>query len=161
MPTRISIGVSSVRGVTDRILRSTALMKPVCSATPSPSIATSTTPNGGKLTNVRTSPAMNAVKDVPASWFATSMGWPERGSMASNDTPDNHQDTTHTSTIRIRNSTAGSGNRLPVRSTRSSRRVARLRGAFSGRTSVIVRQVPSRGSSACYQPGLDAQRGRR
>jgi len=137
------MGVSSMRGVTDRILRSTALMKPVCSATPRPSIATSTTPNGGKLTKVFTSPAMKPVSDVPATWLTIWMGWPERGSMALNDTPDNHHDTSHTTTIRIRNSAAGSGNRLPVRSIRSSRRVVRERGVASWVAGVIVGSGPA------------------
>ncbi len=44
--TRISIGVRSFFGVKLSMDLSTALIKPVCSATPTPSRATSTTPSG-------------------------------------------------------------------------------------------------------------------
>ena len=46
MPTRMTIGVSSFAGVTFSRERIAELMNPVCSATPMPSIATSTTPTG-------------------------------------------------------------------------------------------------------------------
>lgn len=79
MPTAIRAGVSSTRGVTAIAERSPALMKPLCSATPSPSIATSTTPSGGKLVKVETIVAMNAVSDPPASMLRISMACPLRG----------------------------------------------------------------------------------
>src|SRR5690606_38293958 len=132
MPTAISIGVSSIFGVTDRIARSAALMKPVCSATPRPSIATSTTPSGAKLTKVRTMSAMNVVKLVPASRLRIWMGSPLRGSSSLKLTLASSADTAQTASISSRNSTAGSGRRLPTRSTASRKRVTTPRGASAG-----------------------------
>ena len=61
MPTMITIGVSSHRAVTAIMERRAVLMKPVCSATPMPSIATSTTPIGWNWTKVFTILEKNAV----------------------------------------------------------------------------------------------------
>ena len=108
-------------------------MKPVCSATPRPSIATSTTPSGGKLTNVATICAMKPVRLVPASWLTTRIGSPLRGSMALNSTPASSAETIHTASISSRNSSAGSGSLLPTRSTPSRKRVTTPRGAASER----------------------------
>ena len=140
MPTAISAGVSSTRGVTDIAARSTALMNPVCSATPRPSIATSTTPSGGKLVNVPTIFDMKAVSDSPASWFLICTGWPVRGSISVKLTPDNHQLTSHAATISSRNSTTGSGSLLPTRSMRSSERAIQPRGAAAGVTVWVMRE---------------------
>ena len=64
---RISIGVSRLLGVKPRISRRPVLMKPVFSATPTPSSATSTTPNGANPVNVVTSRAMNVASASPVS----------------------------------------------------------------------------------------------
>ena len=127
MPTAISAGVSRKRGVTAIAARNPALMNPVCSATPRPSIATSTTPSGGKLVKVETMVAMKAVSDSPASMLRISMGLPLRGSISAKLTCDSSALTTHATTMSSRNSTAGSGSRLPTRSTTSRLRESQPR----------------------------------
>ena len=139
MPTKITAGVSSDFGVTASAERSAALMKPVCSATPRPSIATSTTPSGGNDTKVCTICAMNPVKLAPDSRLFTTIGLPLRGSMASKVTPDSAHDTAQTSSINSRKSTAGSGRRLPTRSTRSSERTIQPRGAATSEVAGVMR----------------------
>ena len=139
MPTAISAGVSSIFGVTVSAARRAAEMKPVCSATPRPSMATSTTPSGGKVTKVLTIAAMKPVSEAPASRFLISMGLPVRGSSASKLMPDIAQDTTHTTSISSRNSTAGSGSLLPMRSTRSSERAIQPRGAAVSGVAGVMR----------------------
>jgi hypothetical protein len=114
-------------GVTLSIARRAALMKPVCSATPRPSIATSTTPSGGKFTKVLTISAVKPVRLAPASRFLTWIGWPLRGSSSANCTFDSSADTIQTTSINPRNSSAGSGSRLPMRSTASRKRTRKLR----------------------------------
>ena len=116
MPTPISTGVSSNLGVTARILRSPALMKPVYSATPSPSIATSTTPSGGKVTKVLTIFAMKSVRAAGASRFLISIGAPVRGSMSLKTRPDMAQEVAHTTASSNANRMAGSGSLLPATS---------------------------------------------
>ena len=101
-------------GVTLRIERRPALMKPVYSATPRPSMATSTTPSGGKVTKVVTIFEMNSVRLTGASKFLISMAWLERGSISPKLTPDKAQDVTQTTASNSANSTAGSGNLLPT-----------------------------------------------
>ena len=67
MPTRITIGVSRRLGVTFSSPRIAVVMKPECSATPMPSIATSTTPTGPKVMKRVTISAMKVTKLSPAS----------------------------------------------------------------------------------------------
>ena len=93
------------RGVTDIAARSTALTNPVCSATPSPSIATRTTPSGGKLVNVPTIFDLKLVSDAPPSWLLTCSGCPVRGSISVKLTPDSHQLTSQAATISSRGRT--------------------------------------------------------
>ena len=140
MPTAITAGVSSTRGVTASIARRAALMKPVCSATPRPSIATSTTPNGAKLTKVCTIVAMNAVRLAPLSRLTIWTGSPLRGSISPKLTFASTADSAQVTSIRIRNSTAGSGSLLPTRSTPSRKRVTRPRlpGSAGGTDGVGV-----------------------
>ncbi|OHE87121.1 MAG: hypothetical protein A2579_00055 [Lysobacterales bacterium RIFOXYD1_FULL_69_11] len=140
MPTAITAGVSSMRGVTASIARSAALMKPVCSATPRPSIATSTTPKGAKLTNVCTIVAMKAVRLAPLSRLTICTGSPLRGSISPKLTLASSADSAQVASMRIRNSTAGSGSLLPTRSTPSRKRVTmpRFSGALGGTEGVGV-----------------------
>ena len=81
MPTRISIGVSNQRAVTPSMARRPELMKPVCSATPIPSMATSTTPMGWKWAKVFTMEEKNNTRDSPDNWFTMASGSPVRGSL--------------------------------------------------------------------------------
>ena len=90
-------------------------------------MATRTTPNGGKAVNVATIVAMKAVSDSPARRLRISRGLPLRGSISVKVMPDSTLLMTHASTIRIRNSTAGSGRRLPTRSTTSRLRASHPR----------------------------------
>ena len=69
MPTRMTIGVSSDGGVTLSSERIAALIKPVCSATPIPSIATRTTPTGWKCEKFVTMTDRNSVNDEPVRRF--------------------------------------------------------------------------------------------
>ena len=82
----MTIGVSSDAGVTFSSERIAALMKPVCSATPIPSIATSTTPTGWKCEKLVTMTDRNSVNDDPVSRFWIRSASPERGSTTSNAT---------------------------------------------------------------------------
>jgi hypothetical protein len=69
MPTRISTGVISFSEVNESSRLSAAFTSPVCSATPTPRRATSTTPRGWKPVKVVTMFAMNVAMAVPVSWF--------------------------------------------------------------------------------------------
>jgi hypothetical protein len=51
---------------------------------------------------------------VPVNRLFMVMGSPERGSISENTTGASSSDKIHTTTIEIRNSTAGSGNLLPT-----------------------------------------------
>jgi hypothetical protein len=134
--------------VTDSTARSPALMKPVCSATPRPSIATSTTPSGAKLTKVRTMSAMKAVKLVPASRFLMLIASPVRGSTSAKLTLASSADSTQVASIRIRNRTAGSGSLLPMRSTASRKRVTAPRGTAGAGVGSLMRTIPERDQAA-------------
>ena len=105
-------------------------MKPTCSATPMPSMATSTTPSGWKLTKVWTRSPRNFVSAAPVSRLLTTSGMPLRGSMAVNSTWDSTAETTQVSASISRNSIAGSGRRLPTRSMVPSIRSRRVGGAL-------------------------------
>ena len=59
------------------------VMKPECSATPMPSMATSTVPTGPKVTKFVTMPIRKDVTPDPVSWLMITIGSPERGSMTS------------------------------------------------------------------------------
>ena len=85
MPTRITIGVSSDGGVTLSNDRIAELMKPVCSATPMPSIATSTTPTGWKWEKLVTMTDRNSVNADAVSRLLMTSGSLVRGSMTLND----------------------------------------------------------------------------
>ncbi len=128
MPTKITMGVRRERVVTDSSARKPALMKPVASATPMPSIATSTTPSGWNLTKVSTIADMKPVSDSPDSMLTTASGLPVRGSTAANSTVESTADNTATSAVSSTNNSAGSGSLLPIRSTPSSTRSRRVRG---------------------------------
>ena len=97
-------------------------MNPVCSATPRPSIATRTTPKGGKLTKVLTIAEVKPVSASPDSMFRIWMGAPLRGSTSLKATLASNQDATATTTSSSRNSMAGSGSLLPACSMASSAR---------------------------------------
>ena len=86
MPTRITIGVSSDGGVTFSSERMAELMNPVCSATPMPSIATSTTPTGWKCEKFVTITDRNSVNEDPVSRLLMTSGASVRGSTTLNDT---------------------------------------------------------------------------
>ena len=111
-------------------------MKPVFSATPTPSSATSTTPRGGNPVNVGTRLTMNAVSAVPVNWFAMRSGSPVRGCASVNSIGASSADATHVSSSRSRNRMAGSGSRLPTASTPLRKRsMAPPRRSLSGRSS--------------------------
>ena len=116
-------------------------MKPVFSATPTPSSATSTTPRGTNSVNVSTISTMNVAKAVPVSWLAMRSASPVRGSVSANSTWARSAEAIQVRTSSSRNSIAGSGSRLPTvsmpfraRSTKPPPPAAVLR---SGRVSAI------------------------
>ncbi len=120
MPTRMTIGVSNTAGVTFSSERMAELIKPVCSATPIPSIATSTTPTGWKCEKFVTMTDRNSVIAEPASRLLMTNGAPVRGSTTSKLTKDSRKDSTQTMNSSAIKSTAGSGSLLPIRSTAAS-----------------------------------------
>jgi hypothetical protein len=135
-----STGVSSILGVTLIRLFKPALMKPVCSATPRPSIATSTTPSGGKSVNVFTIFERKPASASPLSWLFTWMGaeemispasprFTERGSMSVNCTGASTAESTQVSSSARTKSTAGSGSLLPAHSIQLSARWEKVGGA--------------------------------
>ena len=67
MATSKSMGVSSHAGVTRNSALTAALIKPVWSATPTPSMATSTTPNGGNSVKFLTSRVRKVARAGPES----------------------------------------------------------------------------------------------
>ena len=81
MPTRMIIGVSSQCAVTFIMARRPVLIKPVCSATPMPSMATRTTPMGWKCAKFCTIAEKNAASEAPDNWLTTASGSPVRGSI--------------------------------------------------------------------------------
>ena len=134
-----SMGVSRLFAVTPSSSLRPVLMKPVFSATPTPSSATSTTPRGGNPVNVGTRLTMNSVSAVPVNWFATRSGSPVRGCVSVNATGASSADATHVSSRRRRNRIAGSGSRLPTVSTLLRKRSMALpRPVLSGRSSRSV-----------------------
>ena len=80
MPTSITIGVNNHSLVAFNNERIAELMKPVCSATPIPSIATRTTPSGWKCTKLVTRTDRNSVIAEGASRLLMTSASPERGS---------------------------------------------------------------------------------
>ena len=111
-------------------------MKPVFSATPTPSSATSTTPRGGNPVNVGTRLTMNSVSAVPVNWFAMRSGSPVRGCVSVNAIGASSAEATQVSSSRSRNRIAGSGSRLPTVSTLlRNRSMAPPRPSLSGRSS--------------------------
>ena len=135
-PTNTVAGVSSDRGVTSMHALSAAPISPVFSATPIPSIPTSTTPKGAKLMKLSFSPTT-----MPYSASRVSIGTALTTSPVSRSTvcpstwtgatfatsqPDTATrcETTGTSNAPTTNSVTGSGSLLPQDSTRLSRRPA-------------------------------------
>src|SRR6056297_538194 len=112
----MTIGVSSRAEVTASTRLRAAFTKPVCSATPTPSSATSTTPSGAKLVNVDTMLVRKAAISVPLSWLTTRIGSPVAGCTALKSMPDSSQDSSHVTISNRKNSAAGSGSLLPTRS---------------------------------------------
>ena len=118
-------------------------MNPVCSATPTPSNATSTNPSGGNSTNVFTIRARKVVSAAGTSMFFTRIGSDEitcpsasrftvRGSASVNSTDANSADTTHTMSSAITKIIAGSGSLFPIASNRSRRRRDEVFGILAG-----------------------------
>ena len=91
-------------------------MKPVFSATPTPSSATSTTPNGANPVNVVTSRAMNVASASPVSWFWIRTGSSVTGWMSANWTGARIAEAIQVRNSRSRNRIAGSGSLLPTTS---------------------------------------------
>ena len=95
-------------------------MNPVCSATPTPKSATRTTPSGANPVNTFTMFARKVARLVPDSWFCTtSVRAPSLAGIV-NSWPASSHDAIHTTTRAITKSAAGSGKRLPTRSTQWS-----------------------------------------
>ena len=82
----MTIGVNSFAGVTFSSERIAELMKPVCSATPIPSMATSTTPTGWKCEKFVTISDRNSVIALGASRLLMTSGSFDRGSITPNVT---------------------------------------------------------------------------
>jgi hypothetical protein len=99
---------------------STALTKPLCSATPTPSRATSTTPSGWKPVKVWTMSERNVAIAGPVSWLTTSRATGPAFDGTSKLVPASNAEAIHTNTRASTKSAAGSGRALPARSTRSS-----------------------------------------
>ena len=134
-------------------------MKPVCSATPTPSSATSTTPErreaGEGLDHAREELGLSA---APLNWFFTWMGalavmspaasrTTVRGSISVNWTGASAADNTPRQHQREEKRTAGSGSLLPAHSMPSSIRWGQVRravvrGAFMAGT--LVLEIPGR-----------------
>ena len=89
-------------------------MKPVFSATPTPSSATSTTPRGANPVKVGTSCTMKVVRAVPVNWLAMRSGSPVRGFVSANSIGDKMAEAIQVRTSSSRNRIAGSGSRLPT-----------------------------------------------
>ena len=89
-------------------------MKPVFSATPTPSITTGTTPSGANPVKVGTSCTMKVVRAAPVSWLAMRNGSPVRGFVSANSIGDRMAEAIQVSTSSSRNRIAGSGSRLPT-----------------------------------------------
>jgi hypothetical protein len=66
--------------------------------------------------NVVTILARNEAIEAPVSWLFILMGWPFRGSISVKETGASNADKIQTTTRRIKNSAAGSGNLFPTRS---------------------------------------------
>ena len=117
MATKSSIGDNRLRGVIATRPFRLARMNPVCSATPTPSRATKTTPRGAKPVKTVTMLARNAARLGPESWFwTTSVRAPSLAGTV-NSWPASSNDAIQTATRATTKSAAGSGKRLPTRST--------------------------------------------
>ena len=112
--TKIIDGVKSCLGVTFNINLRPVLIKPECSATPTPNIATSTTPSGAKPVKVFTIEDKKVARESPANRLFTTMASPVRGSIASNVVPEKSQDKNQISSMATKNIIAGSGSLLPT-----------------------------------------------
>ncbi len=106
------------------------LKYPASSATPTPSIATSTTPRGAKPVKMLTMFDRKYARADPLSRLTTRIGSPDRGSISVNCTGARRADSAHTTKSPMRNSMAGSGSLFPMRSMLPSMRLTRLGGAF-------------------------------
>src|SRR3990167_9115216 len=90
--TSITIGVSQRAVVRLSSLRSPAAMSPECSATPTPSRATSRIPSGAKAVNTGTISVRKRVSSAPVSRLTTLIVAPVWGCCAANSTGANSAD---------------------------------------------------------------------
>ena len=121
-PANTTAAVRKRRGTRRTKAVSAAATRPDFSATPTPSITTSTVPSGGKSAkvcgiSVNRRRSWSADNRLMADTVAPVTGWVA-------DTPSMAvtTETTMTIPIRIRNNVTGSGNRLPTRSIAASDR---------------------------------------
>jgi hypothetical protein len=103
-----------------------ALIKPECSATPTPNMATKTTPNGAKPVNIVTILDRKSARLSPVNRLLTTTASPLLGSIELKVKFENIADNTHTIARHIANIIAGSGNLFPTLSTLSRARIVQL-----------------------------------
>ena len=130
-------------------------MKPVFSATPTPSSATSTTPKGANPVKVGTSCTMKVARAVPVSWLAMRIGSPVRGSSSANSIGARIAEAIQVSTSSNRNRMAGSGSRLPTVSMPFRARSTKLPRPEAGVRSgcVLAMDAPSVAVGLSRAPG--------
>ena len=138
MPAKTIATVTTWRGADSTMPRTAADSRPERSATPTPSIATSTTPSGAKLVKLPTrlvkmrrmpSPLSRlTARIIPSS--ATPRAPAGRGSSTARPIQPKNPDRKTTPTARMANRVTGCGRRLPSHSTPSRKRVKALRRAF-------------------------------
>jgi hypothetical protein len=126
MATKTTMGVSSVLGVESSIRFKPALINPECSATPTPNIATNTTPKGAKPVKIMTILDRKSAKESPVNKLFTTTASAVLGSIALKVKFDNMADKTHTTTKQNKKIMAGSGNLFPTLSTLSNARIVQL-----------------------------------
>ena len=90
------MGVRKRAGVTLSNFFRPVLMKPDCSATPTPSMATSTMPSGAKPVKVVTMLARNSASPAPVSRLLTTTASPVRGLTRSKENWEPIQEPTQT-----------------------------------------------------------------
>ena len=118
MPPKITIGASSRRGAARTIIRSSAAIRPVRSATAMPISVASTVPSGGNATKFGTTLAIIRCRPSSESRFTMAMVWPLAGWTAETPCALSQPESSTMSTARPAKSVEGFGRRLPTRSTR-------------------------------------------
>src|SRR5699024_11955184 len=108
MATKINIGVRSFFGVICNIDFNPALIKPECSATPTPNMATKTIPKGANPVKVVTIFDKKSAKAELVNKLLISIASPVVGSISEKLTVENTADKTQMTNIKRKNKIAGS-----------------------------------------------------